>query len=348
MSEQHTTLPEISEETIVRIETDVFERIAEEPSKRPIASRRSSRRRAWLTGGGIAAAFLVGVLVTPTILGSVGGTDTVAGGYAPTGFAQDGGGAAPEMATESSAATAIGDSDLATTDTAREVITSASATVLVSDIPAAVIAIGDLAEEAGGYVESTSVTQPQSMSADSVPAPDGGFGWISVRVPSAELVSVVDALSEHGEVRSSSTSDQDVTATAIDLRARVAALETSVTRLTELMEQSGTVSELIEAEVALTNRQAELESYRQQLAALDDQVAMSSLQVELVRTQTVADADPAGFTDGLFAGWNGLIVSVNALVVALGFLLPWLAVASVALLLVWGIVRWRRRSRPRE
>lgn len=157
-------------------------------------------------------------------------------------------------------------------------------------------------------------------------------------------------LGKTGDVLSSSTSKQDVTSAAIDLRARVDATRTSVERLTALMAQSGSVSELIEAEVALTDRQAQLESYEQQLAALEDQVAMSSLQVQLTRVAPVA-ADPAGFGDGLSAGWNGLVASLNAVVIAIGFILPWLVVAGVIVLLVWGIrriVRGRRAARSHE
>lgn len=68
-------LPELSDETIARIETSVFSAIAAErpPAAAPSAARARTRRRRWLTGAGIAAAFVVGVLVTPPILGAVGG-----------------------------------------------------------------------------------------------------------------------------------------------------------------------------------------------------------------------------------------------------------------------------------
>jgi len=158
---------------------------------------------------------------------------------------------------------------------------------------------------------------------------------------------VIAALGDTGEVLSSSTSKQDVTSTAIDLRARVDSTRASVERLTQLMAQSGSVSELIEAEVALTDRQAQLESYEQQLAALDDQVVMSSLQVQLTKATAPSTADPAGFGDGLLAGWNGLVVSLNALVIAVGFLLPWLAVAAVVVLVVW-LIRLSRRTRRKH
>ncbi|MBQ3359173.1 MAG: DUF4349 domain-containing protein, partial [Microbacterium sp.] len=313
-------------------------------------------RRRWLTGVGVAAAFAVGVLVTPPILGVVGsgGASSTADGFSsPAVDAPVPGVAMPEQGVSgdrsASLDSAAESSSLASgeVDTAdREIIANANATLEVEDIADAADAISALAEEHGGYVESTEVGKALAVDGTSEPAPaDSGYGWISIRVPSADLAAVIAELDESGEVLSSSISRQDVTDVAVDLRARVDATKASVQRLTELMAQTGSVSELIEAEVALTDRQAQLESYEQQLAALDDQVAMSSLQVQLTRTATTTTADPAGFGDGLWAGWNGLIVSLNALVIAVGFLLPWAAIAGVVVLAIWLIRRARRMRR---
>jgi len=348
----HETLPPLSDATIERIENAVFSEIAtERPPARPTADRARIRRRRWLTGGGIAAAFVVGVLVTPPILGIVGsGTaTTTADGWSMT---TDGGGAqnesvesAPNSVADTSAIAGDGAS-MSTEASSREIIANAQATLRVKDIAKAAATISALAEEHGGYVESTDIGKSLATVDTSMPAPpEGGYGWISIRVPSADLTDVIDALQESGEVLSSSISKQDVTSTAVDLRARVDATRTSVQRLTELMSQSSSVSELIEAEVALTDRQAQLESYEQQLAALEDQVAMSSLQVQLTESTAPTKADPAGFGDGLLAGWNGLVVSLNALVIALGFVLPWLAVAGIVVLVIWVIRRARRQRR---
>ena len=330
MNDQTTRdeLPELSDETIARIETSVFSAIeAERPRvAAPSADRARTRRRRWLTSAGVAAAFVVGVLVTPPILGAGGGgsmmtADGAGGSVAESGAASPdrsleiAPGAVDEAATDPSA---LAGKELAVSD--REIIATARATVQVKSITDAAAAIAALAEERGGYVESTEIGKAVAVDGTTEPVPaDSGYGWISIRVPSAELSDVIAALEDSGEVLSSSISKQDVTSVAIDLRARVDATKASVTRLTELMAQSGSVSELIEAEVALTDRQAQLESYEQQLASIEDQVAMSTLQVELTRTTAPTTADPAGFGDGLLAGLNGLVVSLNALVIAVGF-----------------------------
>lgn len=335
-------LPELSEASIDRIEDAVFTDIANERSATRVPAPKKSRRRGWLTGIGVAAAFVAGVLITPPLLNTVG-VSTAEGGGSAIGLADRSSSdmAVPESV-DSSASTAVGgDVDSAE----REIIATAQATLQVVDVRDAADAIAGIADERGGYVESTEIrTNPVEDRTSAQAPPDSGYGWISIRVPSADLTDVIGELASSGKVLSSSVSKQDVTSTAIDLRARVDATRASVQRLTELMSNTATVSELIEAETALSDRQALLESYEQQLAALDDQVAMSTLQVELTRTASTTSADPDGFAAGLLAGWNGLIVSLNALVVTLGFLLPWLVIAGVAFLVIW-FIRRRRRIR---
>ncbi|MCK8477424.1 DUF4349 domain-containing protein [Microbacterium aurugineum] len=350
----HGELPVVSDETIARIEESVFAEIAAERAPVNLAAARArTRRRRWLTGGGVAAAFVIGVLVTPPILGAVGGSTSVtAGGWSMSGdAATDASSSSPDRMVESvpemlaEGTTDAGGAVDGAVDSDREIIATAQATVQVPSIPKAATTIAALAADHGGYVESTEIGKAAAMDGASEPAPaDSAYGWISVRVPSDDLPEVIAALGDVGDVLSSSTSKQDVTSISIDLQARIDSTRASVDRLTELMSQSGSVSELIEAEVALTDRQAQLESYEQQLEALQDQVAMSSLQVQLTRENSPTTADPAGFSDGLLAGWNGLVVSLNALVIAVGFILPWLAIAGVVILIVW-LVRRSRRAR---
>jgi hypothetical protein len=239
----------------------------------------------------------------------------------------------------------------------RDIITSASATLVVDDIPATAKTITEAAQARDGYVESMSLGQSGEVyypvdpgtgitydDSKSYPYPMSN-AWITVRVPSGELDGMVRELSALGEVTASTINRQDVTEQVVDLEARIEASQASVDRLTELMAQATSVADLIAAESALAERQATLESYQAQLKSLDSLVDMSSLTVTLESVVEPVEADPAGFTDGLVAGWNGLVATLNGIVIAFGFLLPWLIVIAIAGSIVWLIVRAVRRRR---
>lgn len=359
-----TELPELSARRIDEIEEALFADISRERDARRTRSAR--RGRVWLAGGAAAAIIVVAAVIAPSIVpfvtsGGAGSSDSVAEpGVAPDAPVESGGdGAVTGEADLGGKGDEGGGSTLTEPGAAqRDIITTASATVVVDDVAAAARIVGDSASAHDGYVEEMSIgsdgvpVDPESgVAYDTAPYPypyptDGA--WITVRVPAAELSAVVDELSGIGEVTASAINRQDVTEQTVDLEARIDAAQASVDRLTALMAEATSVTDLLSAETALSERQALLESYQQQLKMLQDQVAMSSLTVTLTPHIETVEADPAGFADGLAAGWNGLVATLNGIVIALGFLLPWLAVAAVAALIAWGIVRAVRARRERR
>jgi hypothetical protein len=371
--EASAPLPELSAQRIDEMEDALFADIARERARGSV--RRTRRGRLWIAGGAAAAVIAVAALIAPSVgslVGTAGGTaeesavapaDSVAGSDGASDSATDQTSesapltVAPDAAEGDKATGAQLDSGL---DTDRDIITTASATVSVDEVDAATRSIANSAVAHGGYVESMSVGSDGSVYPvsptdggivyDTMPYPpsptDGA--WITVRVPADQLQDVVDELEDVGEVTATNLSRQDVTEQTIDLEARIEAAQASVDRLTALMAQAQSVADLISAEAALSERQAMLESYQQQLEMLDDQVAMSTLSVTVVPDIEPVTADPAGFGDGLAAGWNGLVATLNGIVIALGFLLPWLAVAAVVALIVWGVVRLVRGRRRRR
>lgn len=362
MNDQHTDqapdLPELSDETIERLERGVFDDIARD---RAGDRRRSRRRRRWVGGSlGVAAAVAACLVAVPLIGQGIGGGDVASDAgpqYMPDGAAVEDGaasgsggsgssGAEEDSAVDGAQGDGSGDSSVGGAlhpdyaDANRMIIRTATATVIVDDVLAATDELGDLADAHHGYVEA--------MGTGGGRDDDATYGWVSLRIPSDELDAARKTLTGLGDVTSVEVSEDDVTSQAIDLKARIDALEASVDRLTELMAKAGSVGDLLEAEQALSDRQADLEAYQRELDHLSDQVSMSTLRVDLTTSNSAASADPAGFGDGFLSGWNGLIAFANGLVVAVGFLLPWVGALVVAWLVVWGIIRIVRRRRRRR
>lgn len=351
-------LPELSDARIDELEEALFAGIARESTldagrERQAQQKRMRRRRRVWWGTAAAAAVVVAAVAIGPVLGNLGLTAGGGGSAAR----DEGAATAPQPAenglvVDSGRAADGGDLSGAGSSLAdREIIATAQAAVRVDDVAGSAQAIGEAAQKRGGYVESMNVGEERSGAVDgrgvvdeTMPFPISG-AWITVRVPADELTGAIDELSALGTVESSSITRQDVTEQAVDLRARIGALEASVERLTVLMGKAGSVGDLIAAETALSERQAELESYQAQLTSLESQVSLSSLTVSLMARTAVVKADPAGFADGLAAGWNGLVATLNGIVIGLGFLLPWIVVAGVIALIAWWIVRARRRRR---
>jgi hypothetical protein len=208
-------------------------------------------------------------------------------------------------------------------DPDRQVVTTASASLEVEDPAEAAQRVSELAESAGGRVDE------RSEHAGSGKDGEGAFADLVVRVPADALTGVLADLEELGDVVNVSVSRSDVTTTAVDLDARISALQTSVARLQTLMDGAASTEDLLAAEKALSERQEELESLQSQRALLADQVELSTLSVHLAPFGVAPAGGPDGFLDGLGTGWRALVSALSSAVVVLGVLLPWMALAAL-------------------
>jgi hypothetical protein len=246
-------------------------------------------------------------------------------------------GAASDAVTDATGAVGIAEAPEEAVD--RELITTGNATLAVEDPFEAAEQIADLVEEAGGRVEA----RDERAATDDEP----GSASMTLRIPADRVSATLDALDELGEVRDRHVETVDVTGTAQDLDARIEALRTSTDRLRELMAAADRTSDLIEIERELSTRQAELDSLVSERSRLSDEVAMSTLRVEIVaESSPAAQARPDGFLGGLSAGWGALVNTFNVVVLVLGAITPWLALAGVVLLVVVGVRRQIAKNRP--
>ena len=289
---------------------------------------RSMRNFARLRGAAVVALVLVGVLAGCSADRS--GTSTTA---AIDSNASKGGSALAGAAAPAGSGTAQGASAAA----GRQVITTGTAQLTVDDPRKAAVAVVALVEGEGGRVDARK-EQTAAAGRDA-------FAQLTVRIPSDSMTSTLAKLEDIGRVDQVDLSAQDVTGTAEDLDARIRALKLSVARMEDLLSRATSNADLIAAENALTERQANLESLQSQRARLAEQVALSTLDITLTAPGNAPEPTTHGFLGGLAAGWGALVAMLGTLVLVVGALLPWLAFAGVITLAVLASLRWARRRR---
>lgn len=167
-----------------------------------------------------------------------------------------------------------------------KIIFTGEISIKVQDLLQSAEKVMKLLPEYGGYVsERTDVTTGSAQSIS-----------IKVRVPNEKLFAFTDELKKLGEVLRYNVAGQEVTEEFIDLEARLKQLKLSEERLMEIMSRSGKLTELLEVERELTNKQSQIEQIEGRLRYLSDRVAMATLSIMLV-----TEAPPvqvAGFTWG--------------------------------------------------
>lgn len=216
----------------------------------------------------------------------------------------------------------------------RSVITTGWVTITVTDPMDAAAEAARITESVGGRIDSRSEYAPRGG--------DGGSATLTLRIPSKDLTATLDKLKKLGEVQEVSLSATDVTMESQDLDARITSMRASIDRLTALLAGATDTDSLIALETAISDRQGQLESMEAQQRFLADQVSMSTVTLNLVTEQVVADPQPVTFLDGLVAGWNAFVAFFAGLLVVIGVLIPWLVLAGIITAVVLVLIKRRK------
>ena len=219
----------------------------------------------------------------------------------------------------------------------RSIIKTSSLTIRVKNVEKSITQAQDLATQFEGRVDDSSQYKNPG-SEDSLSAN------LTIRVPSANLEKALEAFKGLGDVESSSISATDVTMQKVDLDARIAALTTSIERFRELITSATNTSDLIAAETALAERQAELDSLTAQLKYLSEQVDMSVIYLALLPNDSFSAIKPIGFLAGIEKGFVALLNAAANLTSILGYFIPWF-VAILVIVAIFKLISRIRKNR---
>lgn len=231
----------------------------------------------------------------------------------------------------------------ATDETAQQkIIYRADMSLESTDFDAARESLMAAVEETGSWLEYSHL----SGTADD----RDRYANYTVRVPADRYRDFLSLAGQAGSMLNLSENAENVTSTYIDMEARISTLENQRDRLNELAAQAETTADLLEIESQLSDVQYQLESYTQQLRALDGQITYSTVDITL---REVATLTPTGTTfgerlvDAFSGGWSGFVLFVQGLVLTLVYLWPLLVVAAVVVMLIRVLARRHRAAHPK-
>jgi hypothetical protein len=298
-----------------------------------------------MRAGAIAAIVALGVLLTGCSAtdGTAANDQAAVTGEFEVGGAPEGGADAAMEAPMpgEEGARALEDGSAVTTSTAadRQIIRSGYMSMRVEDVGRSASEVRGLAAAANGLISSEDVST----------SGDNAYATIQAQVPADRLDGFIKDVSALGTVDTVNLSASDVTAQVVDLDARIDALKTSISRLTQLLAQASRIEDLLAIETQLAQRQSELDALTAQRTYLADQVALSTLTVNLAPLTEEPQVEAPGFVSGLKSGWNAFVSVVMVAVTAVGFLLPWLVLLAIlAIPVVLIVIRATRRHRRPE
>jgi hypothetical protein len=220
------------------------------------------------------------------------------------------------------------------------IVRTAGLELEVEDVAAALPAARSAITGLGGYVSGSDEYD------------QGETRWASVtyRLPVDEFSAAIDALRGlAARVVRESTQSTEVTATVVDLDARIANLRASEAALVEIMDRAGRIEDVLSVQMRLEDVRGQIEMLEAQRANLADQAALSTITVSwFTPVAAVAIAqegwDLGGEIDMALAQTVAALQRVASL--AVWFAVVVLPLLGVPLLALLGLaVLLRRRAR---
>ena len=193
------------------------------------------------------------------------------------------------------------------------------------------IAVTKVALDAHGFVLSSSTQSERS-------------GTFTLRVPARHFDAAMAALRPIGTVESSQQTGKDVTVQYVDFTARLRILSGRRAVILKLMSKATSIGETLDLQNQFDDVQLQIEQIQGNLNVLRNQVAESTITVDLHEKDSPKLASAVtspSLAKSLHLAWQGFLRVIGGVVVGLGYMLP-VAVVGLA---IWLVTRSMRRRR---
>lgn len=223
----------------------------------------------------------------------------------------------------------------------RKIIRNTELTIETKTFSESVRMLKQAVGAANGYIEYSSLySRGRTQSAEYV-----------CRVPSAEYAAFLQGVQGAGSIVRTEERTEDATAQYVDIEARLKSLRTQEARLLALMEESGSLEELLAVQDKLMDVQYQIESYTGQMNVLTDRIDYATVRVYLEEVDTYTPVEPT-FGEEIADAFRGMCDNVVAfgefLVLAVIYLIPLWIVGGIAAVVIVIFTKRYKKKHPKQ
>ena len=224
-----------------------------------------------------------------------------------------------------------------------QLIKKAAMTVIVNSVAQSIDAVSQIISKQQGDLIKLNEQQPTKENARHRAS-------IQLRIPQNLLEPTLSELGKLGTVENRNITAEDVGDRLVDFQARLTNLRKTEANLQKIMDRAGSIRDVLSVAQELSNIRQSIEQIDAQLKNLQNQVAYSSITLNL--EAAVSGSNPKrALGSQVQQTWNNSTNSFSTFTVRLLKLGIWLMVYSPYILIlaagIYGFKRWRRNHSPR-
>ena len=226
----------------------------------------------------------------------------------------------------------------------RKVIQNAEMTIEIDKPEEGQQKIGVIAEKHGGFVV-ISESKHNEAASQNVASTEVN---VVVRVPAQKFQATLDEIrAVGGRILHEKSSGQDVTEEYIDLEARIRTKKALEAQFLEIMKQARKISDAMEVQTQLAYVRTEIEQLEGRRRFLENQSALSTINITLhTPVQVVAAATRGFFYDLKAAFGNGVDIGSGIFLGVIQFVIVMIPVMLFIVAPAWLVFKWLRRRMP--
>ena len=174
---------------------------------------------------------------------------------------------------------------------------------------------------------------------------------LTLRVPQDSLHAFIDTLNAYSDlvIQNQDFQRMDVTKQYRDNDTRIAILKEEETVHREMLQEQGSLEEILQIRTRLSELVMEREIFENQNQSYDEQIAYSTLHLEIQETDRANTRDTRGFwnriTNAIGDSFYRFIAVTQNLVITFIYLIPYFIIISVIILVIFYIVRKRNKKK---
>ncbi len=256
-------------------------------------------------------------------------TETVSRGSGGLSYAVPAPAFTPAQKIAGDQATAAGNADQGVQT---KIIKTGQVTIEVSQVPAAIDRVRDIAVSNGGYLSSSNVYTSQN---------DRKTGYAMIRIPAEKFDTVLQALAPLGKVLSSSEQRSDVTEQYVDLTIQNKSYHTQLENYYRIMAKAEKVEDIIKIQYQIDQVTLALNQVEGRLRYLNSQIDLSTITVTLQEPEPVGGETGYNIITAINEGIAGFFGMISAIIILVFSLIPLVILAVIA----YAVYRWYQKRK---